>query len=77
MSGLANTHPDSFRIPFAAGHTRRMPRLTSGPFLATGGMRTNSCGRRSATRLPLKQTVISASALSLMYPADDLPGYSR
>ena len=23
---------DGFRIPFAAGHTRRMPRLTAGPF---------------------------------------------
>jgi hypothetical protein len=28
VQGLANTAPDGFKIPFAAGHTRRMPRLT-------------------------------------------------
>ena len=32
VQGLANTAPDGFRIPFAAGHTRRMPRLMRGPF---------------------------------------------
>ena len=32
VEGLHNTAPDGFRIPFAAGHVRRMPRLTSGPF---------------------------------------------
>ena len=32
VHGLPNTAPDGFRIPFAAGHTRRMPRLTAGPF---------------------------------------------
>src|SRR3989337_696035 len=29
VHGLANTAPDGFRIPFAAGHTRRMPRLNA------------------------------------------------
>ncbi len=32
VKGAANADPDGFRIPFAAGHTRRMLRLTSGPF---------------------------------------------
>jgi 5-methyltetrahydropteroyltriglutamate--homocysteine methyltransferase len=32
VHGLHNTAPDGFKIPFAAGHTRRMPRLTQGPF---------------------------------------------
>ena len=32
VEGLPNTAPDGFQIPFAAGHVRRMPRLTSGPF---------------------------------------------
>ena len=32
VHGLPNTAPDRFRIPFTAGHTRRMPRLTAGPF---------------------------------------------
>jgi len=30
--GLHNTAPDGFKIPFSAGHVRRMPRLTAGPF---------------------------------------------
>src|SRR4028118_2405211 len=32
VHGLPNTAPDGFQIPFSAGHTRRMPRLTAGPF---------------------------------------------
>ena len=32
VHGLPNTAPDGFKIPFTAGHTRRMPRLTRGPF---------------------------------------------
>ena len=32
VHGLPNTAPDGFKIPFAAGHIRRMPRLTAGPF---------------------------------------------
>ena len=30
--GLPNTAADGFKIPFAAGHVRRMLRLTAGPF---------------------------------------------
>jgi 5-methyltetrahydropteroyltriglutamate--homocysteine methyltransferase len=32
VHGLPNTAPDGFKIPFSAGHVRRMPRLTAGPF---------------------------------------------
>src|SRR6188508_691061 len=32
VQGLPNTSADGFRIPFKAGHVRRMPRLTGGPF---------------------------------------------
>jgi 5-methyltetrahydropteroyltriglutamate--homocysteine methyltransferase len=77
VHGLPNTAPDGFTIPFAAGHSRRMPRLTAGPFRY---MRYADAyldiAARFATR-PLKQAVISPSALSLMYPADGIPGYSR
>jgi len=77
VHGLSNTAPDGFAIPFAAGHTRRMPRLTSGPFrykrYADAYL---EVAARYATR-PLKQAVISPSALSLMYPPDEIPGYSR
>src|ERR1700728_2301869 len=30
--GMPKTSPDGVRIPFAGGHTRRIPRLTAGPF---------------------------------------------
>src|SRR4051794_32786324 len=32
VEGLPNMAPDGFKIPFSAGHVRRMPRLTAGPF---------------------------------------------
>lgn len=32
VHGLENTDALGFQIPFSAGHTRRMPRLTAGPF---------------------------------------------
>ena len=32
VHGLPNMVPDGFKIPFSAGHVRRMPRLTGGPF---------------------------------------------
>lgn len=77
VHGLPNTAPDGFKIPFSAGHTRRMPRLTAGPFryrrLADSYL---DVALRYA-RLPVKQAVISPSALSLMYPAEGIDGYSR
>jgi 5-methyltetrahydropteroyltriglutamate--homocysteine methyltransferase len=75
--GLPNTAPDGFRIPFAAGHVRRMPRLTAGPFrYKRYAYEYLDVALKYANR-PLKQAVISPSALSLMYPADAIPGYSR
>lgn len=75
--GLPNTMPDGFQIPFAAGHVRRMPRLTHGPFrFRRSADSFLEVAQRYAT-VPVKQAVISTSALSLMYPADGIPGYSR
>jgi 5-methyltetrahydropteroyltriglutamate--homocysteine methyltransferase len=77
VHGLPNTAPDGFKIPFSAGHVRRMPRLTAGPFrYRVYADRYLDVAKRYA-RVPLKQAVISPSALSLMYPAEDIPGYSR
>jgi 5-methyltetrahydropteroyltriglutamate--homocysteine methyltransferase len=77
VHGLPNTAPDGFRIPFAAGHVRRMLRLTSGPFrYRTYADRYLDVAMRYAS-VPLKQAVISPSALSLMYPAEGIRGYSR
>ena len=77
VHGLPNTTPDGFKIPFAAGHTRRMPRLTRGPFRYK---RYADCYLDVAmryTKRPVKQAVISPSALSLMYPAEGIAEYSR
>ncbi|MEO6392125.1 MAG: cobalamin-independent methionine synthase II family protein [Pyrinomonadaceae bacterium] len=77
VHGLPNTAPDGFKIPFSAGHIRRMPRLTSGPFRY---MRRADEYLKTALRYahrPVKQAVISPSALSLMYPPTEIPGYSR
>jgi 5-methyltetrahydropteroyltriglutamate--homocysteine methyltransferase len=77
VHGLQNTAPDGFKIPFSAGHVRRMPRLTAGPFhYRVYADRYLDLAKRYAHR-PLKQAVISPSALSLMYPAEDIRGYSR
>jgi 5-methyltetrahydropteroyltriglutamate--homocysteine methyltransferase len=77
VEGLPNTAPDGFKIPFTAGHVRRMPRLTGGPFrYKRYAYSYLDVAMRYAHR-PLKQAVISPSALSLMYPADEIPGYSR
>ena len=77
VDGLPNTASDGFQIPFSAGHVRRMLRLTSGPFrYQTHADRYLDVALKYAHR-PVKQAVISPSALSLMYPADPIPGYSR
>jgi 5-methyltetrahydropteroyltriglutamate--homocysteine methyltransferase len=77
VHGLANTSSEGFKIPFAAGHVRRMPRLTKGPFRYRVYADRYLETARRYTQMPLKQAIISPSALSLMYPADEIPGYSR
>jgi len=77
VHGLPNTAPDGFTIAFSDGHTRRLSRLTRGPFryarYADGYL---DVAMRFA-HVPVKQAVISPSALSLMYPAEPIAGYSR
>jgi 5-methyltetrahydropteroyltriglutamate--homocysteine methyltransferase len=77
VSGLPNTAPDGFTIPFLDGHTRRMSRLTRGPFrykrYADGYL---DIAMRYA-HAPVKQAVISPSCLSLMYPSERIPDYPR
>jgi 5-methyltetrahydropteroyltriglutamate--homocysteine methyltransferase len=77
VHGLKNTEPDGFAIPFAAGHTRRMPRLVSGPFRYKESADQHLDLAMRHSRVPLKQAIISPSALSLMYPAAGIPDYPR
>ena len=77
VDGLKNTAPDGFKIPFAAGHVRRMPRLTAGPFRYRFYADQYLDVAQRMARVAVKQPVISPSALSLMYPAEEITGYSR
>ncbi len=77
VEGADNTVADGFSIPFAAGHTRRMPRLTRGPFRYQRYADEYLDVAMPFATMPMKQAVISPSALSLMYPAEGIPGYSR
>src|SRR3979411_525758 len=75
--GLPNTAPDGFKIPFSDGHTRRMLRLTRGPFRYLRYADSYLDVAMRYAHVPVKQAVISPSALSLLYPAESLPDYSR
>ncbi|MBO1414969.1 cobalamin-independent methionine synthase II family protein [Streptomyces sp. FH025] len=77
LSGLAALAADGAVIPFADGHTRQLPRLTAGPFRYQVRAAGYLSEARRHTSLPVKQAVIAPSALSLLYPADGITGYSR
>ena len=64
-------------IEFADGHRRQLPRLAKGPFRYTTYAASYLKAAQKLTKLPLKQAVISASALSLLYSQDGIPGYPR
>ncbi|SEP52368.1 cobalamin-independent methionine synthase II family protein [Amycolatopsis saalfeldensis] len=76
LSGAALA-PDGIVIPFADGHTRRLPRLTAGPFSYQVHADEYLRKARIHATKPVKQAVIAASALSLIYPENGLDGYSQ
>lgn len=77
IHGIKHLSPSGVVIPFADGHTRQLPVLTSGPFQYQTYAYTYLENAKRYTKLPIKQAVISASAMSLLYPQDGIPGYSR
>ena len=77
LSGLNNLAADGVTIPFADGHVRQLPRLTAGPFRYGVHAASYVEAARRYANSPIKQAVISASALSLLYPSQGIPGYSR
>lgn len=77
LEGLTNLASDGVVIPFKDGHTRQLPRLDSGPFRYAKFAGEYVRRAQSVAHRPLKQAVISASALSLLYPAEGIEGYSR
>jgi len=77
LEGASNLAADGAVIPFADGHTRQLPRLTAGPFHYAKHASEYLAAVRRLTTVPVKQAVISASALSLIYPAAEIRDYPR
>jgi 5-methyltetrahydropteroyltriglutamate--homocysteine methyltransferase len=77
LEGLQNMTSDGVTIPFADGHTRQLPRLARGPFRYGAFAARHLEKAKRHARQPLKQAVISASALSLLYPQGGVAGYSQ
>lgn len=77
LQGLENLAPDGIPIPFSDGHIRYLPRLIGGPFRYRTSADVYLKAAQRYAHAPLKQAVISASALSLLYPQVGLAGYSR
>src|ERR1700684_1707930 len=76
INGLA-LDPGGVVIPFADGHTRQLPVLTKGPFRYQTYAVDYLNKAKTLTSLPVKQAVITASALSLLYPSTGIDGYSN
>jgi 5-methyltetrahydropteroyltriglutamate--homocysteine methyltransferase len=77
LQGLVNLAPDGIPITFADGHIRHLPRLIGGPFHYRTPADVYLKAAKRYAHVPLKQAVISASALSLLYPQGGIAGYSR
>src|SRR5437867_12849918 len=59
------------------GHTRTFRRLSSRPFRYKTPADVKLGTAQRYAHVPLKQAVVSASALSLLYPQGGIRGYSR
>jgi 5-methyltetrahydropteroyltriglutamate--homocysteine methyltransferase len=77
IDGLETLAPGGVTIPFADGHTRQLPLLTAGPFRFRTYADQFLVEAMKHARVPVKQAVISASAMSLLYPAGGIPEYPR
>jgi 5-methyltetrahydropteroyltriglutamate--homocysteine methyltransferase len=77
VAGLPDFAPDGFELQFAAGHSQRLPRLVSGPFRYKVYADSYLVAALRRAHVPVKQAVISPSALSLFYPEGEISGYPR
>lgn len=77
IAGMKNLDPNGIVIPFADGHQRQLPKITGGPFRYRTYASSYTEKARSLTALPVKQAVISVSALSLLYPPEGIGEYTR
>lgn len=77
ISGLDGLLPNGVIIPFADGHTRQLPVISKGPFRYMHSADEFLKRAQGFTKLPIKQAVIAASAISLLYPQGGIDGYSQ
>ena len=77
LEGLSNLAPEGMKITFEDGHFRQLPLLTGGPFRYANYAVKYLKEAQKQTNLPVKQAIISASALSLIYPPNGIEGYTQ
>jgi 5-methyltetrahydropteroyltriglutamate--homocysteine methyltransferase len=77
ISGMKQLDPNGVVIPFADNHTRQLPKITGGPFRYQTYASAYLEKAKQFTSLPIKQAVISASALSLLYPQEGIKNYPQ
>lgn len=77
LHGATNLSASGVIIPFKDGHTRQLPVLNAGPFRYQHFADSYLHEARTFSGRPIKQAVISVSAMSLLYPQAPLPQYTR
>lgn len=77
IAGSDQYGPGGVTIPFADGHTRQLPVLLTGPFRWHNHADSFLTAAQRTAHVPVKQSVIAPSALSLLYPSAGIDGYSR
>lgn len=77
LEGLTSLSPDGVEIPFEDGHVRQLPVLTEGPFRYQNLAGSYVERAKRFTDRPVKQAVIAASAMGLLYPQSGIDGYDH
>ncbi len=77
LSGLNNLAPDGGHHPVCGWTRAPVASLDRRALSIQCSRRKLPSGRPSIHQTPIKQAVISASALSLLYPSDGIPDYPR
>ncbi len=76
IQGMQQLNSEGVVISFCGWSYKTMPKLTGGPFHYQVYADTYIQKAKNFTSLPVKQAVISASAISLLYPSEGIDGYS-
>ncbi len=77
IRGQAGLAPGGFNLTFDNFNYCQLPTLTQGPFRYLHSADRYLAAAQQHIGMPIKQAVISPSCLSLLYPAEPLPDYTR